>query len=102
MRATHAQVIRTRERFTQRPIYLVLLFEPNPRAATTTDGEGCFQREEVHVVNGLTGAVDQRGLIDKLTFAPNPYQLAQAREKDGNCLPLPLGTRRDVVRIPGR
>lgn len=102
IRATHAQIARTRERFDQRPIYLVLLFEPNALAATTSDGEPCFRREEVHVVDGLSGAVDRRGLIDELMLAPSRYQLAVAREKDGNCLPLPRGTSRDIVRIPGR
>lgn len=102
IRATHAQVARTRERFDQRPVYLVLLFEPNTVAATTSDGEPCFRREEVHVVDGITGGVDQSRLVDRLMLAPSRYQLAQAREKDGNCLPLPYGTRRDIVPIPGR
>lgn len=102
VRATHAQVARTRERFDQRPVYLVLLFEPNALAATTSDGEPCFRREEVHVVDGLSGAVDQSRLVDRLTLAPHRYQLAQARQKDGNCLPFPYGTRGDIVQIPGR
>ncbi|MEO6714608.1 MAG: hypothetical protein ABIM89_14400 [Mycobacteriales bacterium] len=100
--ATHAQVVRTRERFNQRPLFLVLLFEPNANAATTGDGEPCFQREEVHIVDGLSGDVDQRGFVDRLMLAPSRYQRATAREKDGNCLPLPRGTRRDVVPIQGR
>ncbi|MEP7055329.1 MAG: hypothetical protein ABI912_08790 [Actinomycetota bacterium] len=100
--ATQAQIARTRRRFDQRPVFLVLLFEPNAVAATTQDGEPCFRREEVHVVDGLTGAVDQRGVIDRLMLAPGSYQLAEARKKDGNCLPLPRGTSKDVVPIPGR
>jgi hypothetical protein len=100
--ATHAQVARTRRRFDQRPVYLVLLFEPNAVAATTEDGEPCFRREEVHVVDGIDGSVDRRSVIDRLMLAPNSYQLAEARKKDGNCLPLPRGTNKDVVRIPGR
>jgi hypothetical protein len=100
--ATDAQVAKTRARFDQRPVYLVLLFEPNANAATTSDGEPCFRREEVHVVDGIDGTVDRRGLIDRLMLTPNSYQLAEARKKDGNCLPLPRGTRKDVVRIPGR
>jgi len=102
VRATDAQVVRTRERFTQRPLFLVLLFERNAKAATTRDGEPCFRRGEVHVVDGLTGVADERGLVDRLTLAPSRYQLAEAREKNGNCLPLPRGTRRDIVPIPGR
>jgi hypothetical protein len=102
VKATQAQVVRTRERFDQRPIYLVLLFEPNANAATDADGEPCFRREEVHVVDGITGAVDRRGLIDQMMLTPSRYQVAQARAKDGNCLPLPVGTGRNVVPIPGR
>lgn len=102
VRATHAQVVSTRERFTQRPLYLVLLFEPNVGAPPTRDGEPCFRREEVHVIDGISGTADKRGFIDALTLAPARYQLAEAREKDGNCLPLPRGTSRDIVPIPGR
>lgn len=102
VRATDAQVVRTRERFTQRPVFLVLLFERNAKAATTRDGEPCFRRGEVHIVDGITAVADERGLVDRLTLAPGRYHLAEAREKDGNCLPLPRGTRRDIVPIPGR
>lgn len=100
--ATNAQIVRTRERITQRPMFLVLLFELNAKAATTRDGEPCFRRGEVHIVDGISGAVDESSLVDKLTLAPSRYQLSQAREKDGNCLPLPRGTSRDIVPIPGR
>ncbi|MEO7245022.1 MAG: hypothetical protein ABIX12_07725 [Rubrivivax sp.] len=102
VRATHAQVARSRERFDQRPVYLVLLFEPNAQAATTLDGEPCFRREEVHYVDGINGSVDRSRFLDRLTLSGSRYQLAQAREKDGYCLPLPRGTNRDIVRIPGR
>lgn len=100
--ATHAQVVRTRERFDQRPVYLVLLFELNKVTAKTRDGEPCFTREEVHYVDGLNGAVDRSRLVDRLMLAVDRYQVATAREEDGNCLPLPRGTSRDIVTVPGR
>lgn len=102
VRATHAQVVKTRERFDQRPVYIVVLFEPNAQTATTLDGEPCFRRGEVHYVDGITGAVNATRVFDRLVLAGDRYELAEARATDGNCLPLPRGTSSDVSRIPGR
>jgi hypothetical protein len=100
VRATHAQVAAARERIVQRPVYLVLLFEPNPATATTADGEPCFRRAEVHYVDGIDGSVDRVDLVDRLILANHSSLVAEAREKDGFCLPLPRGTRNDIVPIP--
>jgi hypothetical protein len=101
VKPTHAQVTKTRERFVQRPLYLVLLFEPNEKTAQTGDGEPCFRRAEVHVVDALDGSVDRTDLVDRLMLVPGRYSVAQARERDGFCLPLPRGSGKDIVRIPG-
>lgn len=100
VQATHAQVEPGRERLTQRPVYWVLLFEPNETTATTLDGEPCFRRAAVHAVDALTGAVDRSDLLGRLLLADHRSTVAEAREKDGFCLPLPRGTARDVVPIP--
>ena len=101
VRPTHAQVTKTRERFVQRPLYLVLLFEPNEKTAKTADGEPCFRRAEVHVVDGLDGSVDRTDLVDRLMLVPGRYSVAEARERDGFCLPLPRGSRNDIAPIAG-
>jgi hypothetical protein len=98
--ATHAQVAATRERLIQRPLYVVLLFEPNPTTAETLDREPCFRRAEVHVVDGLDGTVDRADLIDRLLLANRRSNVAEARKKDGFCLPLPRGTSQDIVPLP--
>jgi len=100
VRATHAQVAATRERIIQRPLFVVLLFEPNGTTAETLDGEPCFRRAEVHVVDGLDGSVGRVDLVDRLLLATRTSDVAEAREKDGFCLPLPRGTHRDIVPVP--
>ncbi len=72
-----------RLRFTNTPIYYVVLFEQNPNTALTGDGEPCFSASETHSVHGLSGEVVHLGRQD-------------ARKKDGGCLPLPRGTRTDI------
>lgn len=100
VRATHAQVAATRERLVQKPLYVVFLFEPNETTPETLDGEPCFRRAEVHVVDGLDGAVDRVGLMGTLLLGHYRSDVAEARESDGFCLPLPRGTHRDVVPVP--
>lgn len=84
--ASQADVVPSRERFTNRPFYFVVLHEQNPDRAKTGDGEPCFRRAEVHVVDALDGSVEREANVE-------------AKDEDGNCLPLRLGTGSDLVPV---
>lgn len=86
--AAKADVVPARERFTSRPYYFVVLHEQNPDRAVTGDGEPCFRRAEVHVVDGIDGSVERQRIADALP-------------EDGNCLPLKIGTGAGLVPVDG-
>lgn len=100
VRATHAQAAASRTRLTQRPQYLVLLFEPNATTAKTLDGEPCFRRAHLQFVDGVDGTVDRRDFLHRLVPISRWSPVSEAREKDGYCLPLPRGTHKDIVPLP--
>lgn len=75
-----------RFRFTNAPIYYVVLFEQNPETARTGDGEPCFSASETLTIHGISGDVVNLGRQD-------------AREEDGGCLPLLRGTRADLEPV---
>jgi hypothetical protein len=79
-------VAAARFRFTNAPIYYVVLLEQNPTTASTGDGEPCFSASETLTVHGITGEVVNLGRQD-------------AREEDGRCLPLLRGTRADLEPV---
>jgi hypothetical protein len=85
--ATAAQTVGSRFRFTQTPIWYVVLLEPNRTVPTTADGEPCFARSETVVVDALSGGVTRLGVRTAL-------------DKDNGCLRLKYGTR-DVLHAPG-
>ena len=75
-----------RFRFTNAPIYYVVLFEESSEAARTGDGEPCFSASETLTIHGITGEVINLGRQD-------------AREEDGGCQPLLRGTRADLEPV---
>jgi hypothetical protein len=99
---TDAQIVPTRERFTQRPVYAVLLFERNGDKVTA-DNEPCFRRLDTHIVDGVTGAADRRSAAQWVTLDPlldqTADEVAEARERDGFCLRVPRGISRQVVPV---
>lgn len=100
---TDAQVVPTRERFTQRPVYAVLLFERDG-ARTTADGEPCFRRLDTHIVDGLDGAADRRTVTQWATLDPlldvTADEVAEGRKSDGYCLPVPRGISKVIRPVP--
>jgi hypothetical protein len=87
--ASQADVVATRARFTNRPYYFVVLHERNPDRATTGDGEPCFRRAEIHLVDALDGSARRQ-------------QVTEARAEDGHCLPLKVGTHQNLVPVENR
>lgn len=79
-------VAKARFRFTNAPIYYVVLFEQNPKTAVTGDGEPCFSSSETLTVHGITGEVVNLGRQDALA-------------EDGNCLRLLKGTRTELEPV---
>ncbi|MCA1822961.1 MAG: hypothetical protein ABR520_07475 [Mycobacteriales bacterium] len=84
--ARWAQVATARQRFIQRPLYYVVLFEPNPSLASTDDGEPCFRRSETYRIDGVDARATDLGKVE-------------ARAADGGCLRLKVGTRAELTRI---
>ena len=99
---TDAQIVPTRERFTQRPVYAVLLFERNGDKLTA-DREPCFRRLDTHIVDGITGAADPSSAAQWITLDPlldpTADEVAEARERDGFCLRVPRGISTQVVPV---
>ncbi len=85
--ATRAAVYAVRNRLTQRPLYIVVLFEPNTTQPTTGDGEPCFRRLERVQVDGISGDLDRLGVVE-------------AAAADGNCLRVKVGTRLELLPVP--
>ncbi len=79
-------VATARFRFTNAPLYYVVLLEQNPTTASTGDGEPCFSASETLTVHGITGKVVSLGRQD-------------ARAQDGRCLPLLRGTRVELKPV---
>lgn len=84
--AQHRLVEPARFRFTNAPIYYVVLFEENDETRRTGDGEPCFVASETLTVHGVSGEVVNLGRYD-------------AVEEDGFCLPLLRGTRDHIEPI---
>jgi len=84
--AAQRLVAAARLRFTNTPMYYVVLFEQNDETKLTGDGEPCFSASETHSVHGLSGDVVNLGRQD-------------AREEDGGCLPLLKGTKRELEPV---
>lgn len=84
--ASQQLVATARLRFTNTPIFYVVLFEQNPKTARTGDGEPCFSSSETHSVHGLSGEVVNLGRLE-------------ANDEDGGCLQLPRGTRADLEPV---
>ncbi|HVE62962.1 MAG TPA: hypothetical protein VNB94_04080 [Mycobacteriales bacterium] len=86
IRPAQRLVAPARFRFTNAPIYYVVLLQQNPTTASTGDGEPCFSASETLTVHGITGQVVNLGRQD-------------ARAEDGTCLPLLRGTRDDLAPV---
>lgn len=79
-------VAKARFRFTNAPLYYVVLLEQNPTRALTGDGEPCFSASETLTVHGITEDVVNLGRQDAL-------------DADGGCLRLLRGTREDLEPV---
>ncbi|HVE99710.1 MAG TPA: hypothetical protein VNA12_11085 [Mycobacteriales bacterium] len=84
--AAQRLVAAARFRFTNAPIYYVVLFEENSTTKRTGDGEPCFSASETLTIHGITGDVVNLGRHDAL-------------EEDGGCLRLLRGTRAELEPV---
>ncbi len=87
MRADRGLVDRGRLRFVHKPVYYVALYEQNPDVERTADGQPCFRNREVWQVDALDGSVTRK-THDTAAIAGDP------------CVPIRLGTERDLVPVP--
>lgn len=69
------------------PVWYVAVYERHATLPRTQDGEPCFTRREVWRVDGLDGSVT-RATYDEASAGRDP------------CLPIRLGTGRDVRKAP--
>lgn len=78
-----------RLRVIHKPVWYVAVYERNPTVRTTADGQPCFSTREVWRVDGLDGSVS-RAISDEARVAGDP------------CLPIKIGTARDLKPAPPR
>ncbi|HEX8001851.1 MAG TPA: hypothetical protein VF519_04065 [Mycobacteriales bacterium] len=76
-----------RLRVIHKPVWYVAVYERHASVPTTADGQPCFTRREVWRVDGLDGTVS-RATSDDAKVGGDP------------CLPIKLGTARDLKPAP--
>ncbi|HEV2999358.1 MAG TPA: hypothetical protein VGW75_01370 [Solirubrobacteraceae bacterium] len=86
-KATDYLVDPGRLRVIHKPVWYVAVYERNPAVPRTQDGQPCFAKREVWRVDALDGTL-RKATFDEASVGGDP------------CLPIKLGTEKDLAPAP--